>query len=137
MTHRFLALGNVGMIFGTQFDVKLPAFKGFTNAGGELLWPLLFVTVACGAISGFHTLVAGGTIIAPGTIVIAGTMLQGGPTVVYGQSLGKFAGLLGIDQKVGMSLDLLTLNSFILTSLDTAARLSRYQFQELFNMKDF
>jgi carbon starvation protein len=153
-------IGAVGMLFGSQFDVKLPAFKGFA-AGNDYLWPLLFVTVACGAISGFHALVGSGTtakqlrkegdavligygsmltegivaVIAIGTIMIAGGMLKGGPTVVYGQGLGKFAALIGIDPKVGTSLGLLALNSFILTSLDTATRLARYQFQEFFNMK--
>jgi carbon starvation protein len=153
-------IGAVGMLFGSQFDIKLPAFKGFV-AGDDYLWPLLFVTVACGAISGFHALVGSGTtakqlrkesdavvigygsmlteglvaVIAIGTIMIAGEMLKGGPTVVYGQGLGKFSSMLGIDPKVGMSLGLLALNSFILTSLDTATRLARYQFQEFFDMK--
>jgi carbon starvation protein len=156
-----LFIGGVGMLFGSRFEIKLPAFKGFTNAGGEFLWPLLFVTVACGAISGFHALVGSGTtskqlrketdavaigygsmlvegivaVIAIGTIMIAGGMLKGGPTVVYGAGLGKFSALLGIDPKVGTSLGLLALNSFILTSLDTATRLARYQLQEFFDMK--
>jgi carbon starvation protein len=157
-----LFIGAVGMIFGgSQFPVKLPAFKGFVTAGGEFVWPLLFVTVACGAISGFHSLVGSGTtskqirkesdsvlvgygsmliegvvaVIALGTIMMSGQIVKGGPTVVYGQGLGQFAALLGIDPKIGMSLGLLALNSFILTSLDTATRLARYQFQEFFNMK--
>lgn len=155
-----LFIGAVGMLFGSQFNVRLPAFKGFVNAGGEFIWPILFVTVACGAISGFHALVGSGTtakqlrketdaipigygsmliegivaVIALGTIMIAGT-IKGGPPAVYGQGLGKFAGLLGIDPKVGVSLGLLALNSFLLTSLDTATRLSRYQLQEFFNGK--
>ncbi len=154
-------IGAVGMLFGSEFAVKLPAFKGFANAGGELMWPLLFVTVACGAISGFHALVGSGTtakqlrkesdavaigygsmlvegivaVIAIGTIMIAGEMLKGGPTVVYGAGLGKFSALIGIDPRVGTSLGLLALNSFILTSLDTATRLARYQLQEFFDMK--
>ncbi|MFQ9523583.1 MAG: carbon starvation CstA family protein [Phascolarctobacterium faecium] len=46
---------------GASYEVKLPAFKGFVTASGDWLWPLLFITVACGAISGFHSLVASGT----------------------------------------------------------------------------
>ncbi len=156
-----LFIGGVGMLFGQGFDIKLPAFKGWVNPGGEWMWPLLFVTVACGAISGFHALVGSGTtskqlrketdavpvgygsmlieglvaVIALGTIMMAGGVVQGGPTVVYGQGVGKFAGLIGISPKIGMSLGLLALNSFILTSLDTATRLARYQFQEFFDMK--
>jgi len=47
-------------IFATNPAIKLPAFTSFeTNLG--YLFPILFVTVACGAISGFHSLVASGT----------------------------------------------------------------------------
>ena len=45
---------------GEGFDIVLPAFKGFT-AGTQYMWPMLFVIVACGAISGFHSLVGSGT----------------------------------------------------------------------------
>jgi carbon starvation protein len=154
-------IGGVGMIFGgASYEVKLPAFKGFVTASGDWLWPLLFITVACGAISGFHSLVASGTtskqlkretdavpvgygamllegvvgVIALGTIMMSGEMLQGGPTVVYGNGLGQFASLLGISPRVGTALGLLALNSFILTSLDTATRLARYQLQEFTGM---
>jgi len=157
-------IGAVGMIFGKSFEPVLPAFMGFSNAKGEFIWPLLFVVIACGAISGFHALVGSGTtakqlkkesdtlligyggmliegvvaVIALGTIIIAGLPADGGavnPTAIYGAGIGKFASLLGIDPKVGASLGLLALNSFILTSLDTATRLARYQFQEFFDMK--
>ena len=154
-------LGGVGMIFGgSSYEVKLPAFKGFVTANGEYLWPLLFITVACGAISGFHSLVASGTtskqltketdavpvgygamllegvvgVIALGTIMMSGEMMKGGPTGVYGHSLGQFATLLGISPRLGTAIGLLALNSFILTSLDTATRLARYQLQEFTGM---
>ncbi len=73
-------------------------------------------------------------VIALGTIMMSGEMLQGGPTVVYGNGLGQFASLLGISPRVGTALGLLALNSFILTSLDTATRLARYQLQEFTGM---
>ncbi|MDR1230020.1 MAG: carbon starvation protein A, partial [Spirochaetaceae bacterium] len=41
--------------------INIPAFVGFTAPNGSLLFPILFVTVACGAVSGFHSLVASGT----------------------------------------------------------------------------
>ncbi|MBR5790732.1 MAG: carbon starvation protein A [Phascolarctobacterium sp.] len=154
-------IGGVGMIFGgASYEVKLPAFKGFVTANGDYLWPLLFITVACGAISGFHSLVASGTtskqltretdavpvgygamllegvvgVIALGTIMMSGDLLKGGPTVVYGHGLGQFATLLGISPRLGTAIGLLALNSFILTSLDTATRLARYQLQEFTGM---
>ena len=155
-------IGAIGMVMGRGegFEVVLPAFKGFT-AGNQFMWPMLFVVVACGAISGFHSLVGSGTtskqlrkesdsiavgygamlfeglvaVIAIGTIMISGAIIDGNPTLTYAQGFGKFASVIGIDPKVGMSLGLLAMNSFLLTSLDTATRLTRYQIQEITNMK--
>ena len=155
-------IGTIGMLMGKGegFEVVLPAFKGFV-ASNQYLWPMLFVIVACGAISGFHSLVGSGTtskqlkketdsvlvgygsmlleglvaVIAIATIMITGTIAQGGPTITYAQGFGRFASIIGIDPKVGMSFGLLAINSFLLTSLDTATRLTRYQIQELSNMK--
>jgi carbon starvation protein len=46
-------------------DLKMPALTEFANGGGPIipgkLFPFLFITIACGAISGFHSLVASGT----------------------------------------------------------------------------
>lgn len=155
-------IGGIGMVLGggADFSINLPAFKGFA-AGNQYMWPMLFVVVACGAISGFHSLVGSGTtskqlrketdavavgygsmllegvvaVIAIGTVMISGGVDQGGPVVTYAKGFGRFAGLLGIDPKVGISLGLLAINSFILTSLDTATRLTRYQIQELTNYR--
>ncbi|MCQ9206962.1 MAG: carbon starvation protein A [Omnitrophica bacterium] len=48
-------------IFITRPELNFPAFTGWTGSGGLKLWPILFVTVACGAVSGFHSAVASGT----------------------------------------------------------------------------
>jgi carbon starvation protein len=56
-----------GIVFGyagillTRPDIHFPAFMGWTGMRNLQLWPILFVTVACGAISGFHSVVASGT----------------------------------------------------------------------------
>lgn len=46
-------------------EIKMPAFTDFTKGGGPIipgkLFPYLFITIACGAISGFHSLVSSGT----------------------------------------------------------------------------
>ena len=47
-------------VFAARPDVNLPAFSGFT-VNGQILFPFLFVTIACGAVSGFHSLVSSGT----------------------------------------------------------------------------
>ena len=53
-------LGGVVGIFVSNPRITFPAITGFRTELG-LLFPILFVTVACGAISGFHSLVSGGT----------------------------------------------------------------------------
>jgi carbon starvation protein len=54
-----LFLGYLGLIWARP-DISAPAFSGISSDQGPL-WPMLFVIVACGAISGFHSLVASGT----------------------------------------------------------------------------
>ena len=54
-----ITLGVVG-IFVTQPMTKTPAFISADSAQG-FLWPMMFITVACGAISGFHSLISSGT----------------------------------------------------------------------------
>ena len=55
-----LAAGGVGLLFGDA-KVNYPAFQGWTTPKGESLFPVLFITIACGACSGFHSLIASGT----------------------------------------------------------------------------
>ncbi len=54
-----MGLGYLGLIFAHPI-INAPAFTHFSTKVGPL-WPMLFVIIACGAISGFHSLVAGGT----------------------------------------------------------------------------
>lgn len=56
----FLATGVFGLLFGGR-TAEYPIYKGWTTAGGDTLAPLLFITIACGACSGFHALIASGT----------------------------------------------------------------------------
>lgn len=50
----------VAGVFVANPQIKLPAFVGF-EVNGSYLFPILFVTIACGAVSGFHSLVSSGT----------------------------------------------------------------------------
>jgi len=154
-------IGAVGMIFGSKFNSgEIITWGGFV-VDGTPIWPMLFVIVACGAISGFHSLVGSGTTakqiakesdavivgygsmllegvvatIAIGTVMVTGSIVKGGPVVTFSQGMGQFATILGMDPKLGMRLGAIAINSFLLTSLDTATRLTRYQIQELSNMK--
>jgi len=55
-----LVFGYVGFIL-TRPHISFPMFTGWSEVAGKPLWPVLFVTVACGAISGFHSLISSGT----------------------------------------------------------------------------
>jgi len=60
-TIAFLAIG----IFIVNPQIKMPAITQFIHGGGPIIpgkvWPFVCITIACGAISGFHSLVASGT----------------------------------------------------------------------------
>ncbi|MFZ2149395.1 MAG: carbon starvation protein A [Sedimentisphaerales bacterium] len=155
--------GFVGILIG-GFTIQYPAFTAWSVPQMGTLFPILFITVACGACSGFHSIVASGTsskqlnkesdgkaigyggmllegvvaVIALATVV----MLPKGdqltlkePLVIYGTGIANFLSVLGVPEKLGFSFGLLALSAFILTTLDTATRLGRYIFEELFNLK--
>ena len=56
----FMIVAAVIGIFVANPQCNLNAFNGF-NVNGQFLFPILFVTIACGAVSGFHSLVSSGT----------------------------------------------------------------------------
>ena len=65
----FLKIGTiVGLAIGVVFispELKMPAFTQFVDGSGPVwsgsLFPFLFITIACGAVSGFHSLISSGT----------------------------------------------------------------------------
>jgi carbon starvation protein len=156
--------GFLGILIG-GFAISYPAFKCWSDAQLGPLFPILFVTVACGACSGFHATVASGTsskqldkesdaqVIGYGAMLIEGivavvaiatvamlaqgdALLGKAPLVVYGTGMSRFLSVFGIPAKLGFAFGLLALSTFILTTLDTATRLGRYIFEEFFNLKD-
>ncbi|AEH51585.1 carbon starvation CstA family protein [Pseudothermotoga thermarum] len=146
-------------LFITRPTLQLSAFKGFTvttAAGPQYLFPILFVTVACGAISGFHSLVSSGTtakqidketdakLVGYGGMLIEGMVAivalisvayvaraQGAPATIFATGVATFMKSFGIPFEVGRIFVLLAFTAFALTSLDTATRLGRYLLQEL------
>ncbi|MEW5898787.1 MAG: carbon starvation protein A [Bacillota bacterium] len=144
-------------------SLQAEAVKGFTigtKAGPQYLFPILFVTVACGAISGFHSLVSSGTtakqianerdarfvgyggMLTEGTLAILALIsvayvakAQGSPAVVFASGLSDFMASFGVPREVGKVFVILAFTAFVLTSLDTAARLGRYVFEELCEVK--
>lgn len=162
-------------IAGPAANLEIPAFTGFTAVAGTskvaasgYLFPALFITIACGAISGFHSLVSSGTTskqldreshaqpIAYGgmlleclvavislcavAFVFTGYMdgTYASPTQVFAAGLSQMLALIPGFSGTGelaYALLILAVSVFCLTSLDTATRLARYMFQELFTPK--
>jgi len=149
--------GGVAVTWPAFVDPGNPVFDEIAHLGP--LFPILFITVACGACSGFHSIVASGTtskqikcetdarrigyggmlvegvvaIIALGTIMgltFGADALRGDPVGLYSAGIGRFFNAFGIPLRLGTMLGLLALSTFLLTTLDTCTRLARYILQE-------
>ena len=133
LLYAMLAVAIFAVVVGhPTFDASFPAFGGFAvdnGNGTQYLFPVLFTTVACGAISGFHSLVSSGTTSKQldkekdaKPIAYGGMLLECVLAVLTLCAIGYYAIL--------NSLLVLTYSAFCLTSLDTATRLARFMFQE-------
>jgi carbon starvation protein len=160
-----LAFGVVGLFLGGEM-VQYPAFLGFKSEKGLPLFPLLFVTVACGACSGFHGIVSSGTtskqiqkepdcravgyggmlleglvaLIALSTVMVLAKddpLTGASPDRIYAEGLSRFVEHFGIPQGFARSFALLAFTTFIYDTLDVATRLARYILQELTGWKNF
>lgn len=158
-----VAGGFLGILFG-GFSIQYPAFRSFNDPHLGPLAPILFITIACGACSGFHALVASGTsskqidresharpvgyggmlvegaVAAMALLVVAmlpadSDLVKKAPLAIYGAGMAKFLGVFGVPEPIGYSFGLLALSTFILTTLDTATRLGRYIFEEFFGLR--
>ena len=158
-----LAAGLVGLVLG-RVQVQYPAFVGLTGASGVPLVPMLFVTVACGACSGFHGLVCSGTtskqiakegdcrpigygamlleglvaLIALATVMMLAPddpVTKQSPDRIYAQGLARFVQQFGIHPHYAMAFVLLAFATFIFDTLDVATRLGRYILEELFGWR--
>ena len=147
-------------VFVANPAMNLNAFNGFT-VNGQHMFPILFVTIACGAVSGFHALVSSGTaskqiknekhmlpvsfgsmllesllavvaLIAVGAISSGAQVASGTPAEVFATAISSFLGKIGIPQNMAFTLINLAVSAFALTSLDSVARVGRLSFQEFF-----
>ena len=157
----------LGMIIGAVVGViaehptmKLNAFSGF-NVDGSYLFPTLFVTIACGAVSGFHSLVSSGTssktisnekdmpmvgygamvvesllgviaLVVVGAVAVNGTKPEGTPFSIFSTGVAGFFEKFGIPVQVASVFMTMCVSALALTSLDSVARIGRMSFQELF-----
>jgi carbon starvation protein len=133
------------------------------------VWPFLFITIACGAISGFHALVSGGTsskqlakekhakAVGYGGMLLEGMLAvlvliaissslgydqymsvvwpevgKGNPILGFALAMGLLLhNSLGLSLSLGTVLGILVVEGFLITTLDSAVRLNRYLFEEL------
>ena len=157
----------LGMIIGAVVGVvvahpqmQLNAFNGF-NVNGSGLFPTLFVTIACGAVSGFHSLVSSGTSsktvsnekdmpmigygamvvesllgivarVVVGAVAVGGTKPEGTPFAIFSSGVAGFLEKLGVPVQVATVFMTMCVSALALTSLDSVARIGRMSFQELF-----
>lgn len=157
----------LGMIIGAVVGVvvahptmQLNAYNGF-NVGGNYLFPTLFVTIACGAVSGFHSLVSSGTssktirnekdmpmvgygamivesllgiiaLVVVGAVAVNGTKPEGTPFAIFSSGVAGFLEKLGLPVQLATVFMTMCVSALALTSLDSVARIGRMSFQELF-----
>jgi carbon starvation protein len=160
----------IGVIFG-GYPIQYPAFTKLAMEGGMAafwfpMFPLLFITIACGACSGFHSLVSSGTTskqiekesdakpigygamllegmvavvsLACVMIVVQGDPLTGkAPNFIYASGIGKFLSLIGFSPVFGISFGLMAFTTFVYDTLDVCTRLGRYIFEELTGLKNW
>lgn len=158
-----LLCGILGLFLGGE-KIEYPAFIGFVSEKGQPLFPLLFVTVACGACSGFHGIVCSGTtskqidketdcqMVGYGAMLLEGLVavlslstvmmlakhsgLTGAsPDRIYAEGLSRFISHLGVPESFARSFTLLAFTTFIYDTLDVATRLARFIFEELTGWK--
>lgn len=163
----------IGMIAGAVIGLlvahptmNLPVFTGFTNEKLGTLFPILFVTVACGAVSGFHSLVSSGTssktienekdmtkvgygamvlesLLAVLALCVAGaaasqdgTPASGTPFQIFSRGVAGFFEMFGIPVHFATVFMTMCVSALALTSLDAVARIGRMSLQELFAVDD-
>ncbi|CDF43948.1 carbon starvation-induced protein [Roseburia sp. CAG:182] len=162
----------LGMIIGAVVGIvvahpamQLNAFNGFALTGADgstsYMFPTLFVTIACGAVSGFHSLVSSGTssktvsnekdmpmvgygamvvesllgivaLVVVGAVAVNGTKPDGTPFSIFSSGVAGFLERFGVPNEVATVFMTMCVSALALTSLDSVARIGRMSFQELF-----
>ena len=166
-TFMFVAM-IVGAVLGLIVNhpvMNLPVFTGFTNAKLGTMFPILFVTVACGAVSGFHSLVSSGTssktvtnekdmlkvgygamilesVLAVLALCVAGAAAKNGvaaegtPFQIFSRGVAGFFEKMGVPVQVATVFMTMCVSALALTTLDAVARIGKMSFQEIFSVDD-
>ena len=161
-----MILGAVVGIVVAHPTMNLPMYTGFTNEKMGNMFPILFVTVACGAVSGFHSLVSSGTssktvenekdmlkvgygamilesllavlalCVAGAAAAADGTPAAGTPFQIFSRGVAGFFEMFGVPAYAATVFMTMCVSALALTSLDAVARIGRMSFQELFSVDD-
>ena len=177
----YILFGSMGLavlaLLWIHPELHTPAYRGGFSEEQGPVWPMLFVLVACGAVSGFHSLVAGGTtskqlavesqgksiayggmltegVVAVVTVLLVSgglywvapasggidmntlgfreTLQSGGWILAYGHGFGNLVHqmLPFLSFTFASMIAVLALNTFVLTTLDSAVRITRFIVQE-------
>ena len=177
----YILFGSMGLavlaLLWIHPELHTPAYRGGFSEEQGPVWPMLFVLVACGAVSGFHSLVAGGTtskqlavesqgksiayggMLAEGVVAVVTVLLvsgglywvapasggidmntlgfretlqSGGWILAYGHGFGNLVHqmLPFLSFTFASMIAVLALNTFVLTTLDSAVRITRFIVQE-------
>ena len=167
-TYMFIGMiaGAVLGLFVAHPTMNLPMYTGFHNEKLGDMFPILFVTVACGAVSGFHSLVSSGTssktvanekdmlkvgygamvlesLLAVLALCVAGaaagadgTPAAGTPFQIFSSGVAGFFQMFGVPMYIAQCFMTMCVSALALTSLDAVARIGRMSLQELFSVDD-
>ena len=160
-----IAAAAIGLLVAHP-TMNLPVYTGFHNEKLGDMFPILFVTVACGAVSAFHSLVSSGTssktisnekdmlkvgygamilesLLAVLALCVAGaaasadgTAATGTPFQIFSAGVAGFLEMFGIPVHIAQCIMTMCVSALALSTLDSVARIGRMSFQELFSVDD-
>ena len=151
--------GVIGVIVGNP-TLNMPAVVGFT-VNNKPMFPILFITIACGAVSGFHSLVSSGTssksisnekdmlTVGYGSMLIEstlgvvclviacsaatnGVLPKASPFAIFGGAIGGYFKMFGIPPMVSSASVTMCVSALAMTTIDAVTRIGRMTIQEFF-----
>lgn len=157
--------GAAGLVIASLTGAESIKYTGVVELPKEPIFPVLFITIACGACSGFHSLIASGTtskqlrVETDGKLIGYGAMLLEGmvavlslccvmrlapndplrtsdPNLIYATGIGAFLKVFGIPPQLAVSFALMAFTTFVYDTLDVCTRLGRFIIQELTGWQD-
>jgi carbon starvation protein len=155
--------GVVGIVVGNP-TLNMPAFVGF-NVGNKPLFPILFITIACGAVSGFHSLVSSGTssktvsnekdmltigygsmliestlgvvsLVIACSVAVNGALPKATPFAIFGSAIGGYFTMFGIPKLISTCIVTMCVSALAMTTIDAVTRIGRMSLQEMLSPEE-